>query len=154
MLSHLLGPICRNLVSGATITSVEREIQRVWAVTEEEKAAIEADDISRYLALLAGDAVFMPPGSASKSGDELRAWLAEFLSRVAIHYSEFIHGETLVRDDLAYHAYTCSWTAAPKSGGPPATMWFKGVHILRRQTSGEWKIWRSIWNADPPRNPS
>jgi ketosteroid isomerase-like protein len=55
----------------------------------------------------------------------------------------------VIRDDLACHVYTCSWTATPKSGGQPASMCFKGMHVLRRQPGGRWKISRSIWNTDP-----
>jgi ketosteroid isomerase-like protein len=127
----------------------EQDRQQIFAVTDEEKAAIEADDIGRYLALLSDDAIFMPQNVRTKTGDELRRWLAEFLERVTIKYHDFAHGETIIRGDLAYHAYTCSWTAVPKSGGQPTLMYFKGVHLLRKQPGGAWKISRGIWNADP-----
>jgi ketosteroid isomerase-like protein len=127
----------------------EPDRQQIFAVTDEEKAAIEAGDVQRYLALLSDDAIFMPQNVHSKTGDELREWLAEFLDRVAIKYHDFAHGETIIRGDLAYHAYTCSWTAVPKSGGQPTWMYFKGVHVLRKQPGGPWKISRSIWNTSP-----
>lgn len=128
---------------------LDRDRHEVFAVTEEEVAAIEAGDIHRYLALLSDDAVFMPQNVANKTGDDLRQWLREFLDRVTIKYLQFAHGETVIRDDLACHAYTCNWTATPKSGGQPTLMCFKGIHVLRRQPGGQWKISRSIWNADP-----
>ena len=128
---------------------LDRDRQQVFAVTEEEVAAIEAGDVDRYLALLSDDAVFMPQNVATKTGDDLRQWLRDFLDRVTIKYLQFAHGETVIRDDLACHACTCSWTAAPKSGGQPALMCFKGMHVLRRQPGGSWKISRSIWNTDP-----
>ncbi len=127
----------------------ELDRQQVFAVTEEEKAAIEAGDIRRYLALLSDDAVFMPQNVHSKTGDELRRWLADFLERFTIKYHDFAHTETIIRGDLAYHAYTCSWTAVPKSGGQPTLMYFKGLHVLRKQPGGAWRIFRSIWNTDP-----
>jgi ketosteroid isomerase-like protein len=128
---------------------LDRDRQQVFAVTEEEVAVIEAGDIRGYLALLSDDAVFMPQNVASKTGDDLRQRLRGFLDRVAIEYLRFAHGETVIRDDLACHAYTCSWTATPKSGGQPALMCFKGIHVLRRQPGGHWKTSRSIWNANP-----
>jgi ketosteroid isomerase-like protein len=127
----------------------ELDRRQIFAVTEEEKAAIEAGDIRRYLALLSDDAVFMPQNVHSKTGDELRAWLADFLERVKITYLDFVHGETIIRGDLACHAYTCSWTAVPNSGGQPTLMHFKGLHVLRKQPGGPWRISRSIWNTDP-----
>jgi len=131
------------------IDALDRDRQRVLAVTEEEVAAIEAGGIDRYLDLLSDDSVFMPPDVAAKTGDDLRQWLRDFLDRVTIKYLQFAHGETVIRDDLACHAYACSWTATPKSGGQPALMRFKGMHVLRRQAGGTWKIARSIWNTDP-----
>jgi len=121
----------------------------VFAVSEEEKAAVEAGDIDRYLALLSGDAVFMPQNDTAKSGAELHQWLRDFLARVTIRYDEFAHGETVIRNGLACHAYTCRWTATPRTGGRPVSASFKGMHVLRKQTDGAWKISRSIWNTDP-----
>ena len=128
---------------------LEGDRQQVFALTEAEVTAIEAGETDRYLSLLSDDAVFMPPNVATKTGDDLRQWLRDFLKRVTIKYVDFAHGDTLIREDLACHAYTCRWTATPKSGGPPTLMSFKGMHVLRRQPGGSWKISRSIWNTDP-----
>ncbi len=127
----------------------DRDRQQVFALTEAEATAIEAGEADGYFALLSEDAVFMPPNVSSKTGDDLREWLRGFLERVTIKYVEFAHGETVIREDLACHAYTCRWTATPRSGGPPTSMAFKGMHILRRQRGGSWKISQSIWNTDP-----
>jgi ketosteroid isomerase-like protein len=126
------------------------DCKQVFAVTEEERTAIEAGDINRYLALLSDNAVFMPQNTTAKTGSELRLWLRDFLERMSIKYDTYTHEETIIRDDLACHAYTCSWTAVPKSGGTPSLMSFKGLHVLRRQVDGSWMISRSIWNTDPP----
>jgi len=130
-------------------TASDLDYQQVIAVTEEEKAAIEAADTNKYLALLCDDAVFMPQNDSAKSGEELRRWLRDFLQRTTIRYVTFTHQETVIRGDLACHAYTCSWTAVPKSGGQAIPTSFKGLHILRKQPAGSWRIARSIWNTDP-----
>jgi ketosteroid isomerase-like protein len=127
----------------------DRDCRQVFALTEEEAAAVEAGDIDRYLSLLSDDAVFLPQNVSTKTGEDLRQWLREFLDRVSIRYLEFAHGETVIRDDLACHEYTCRWTATPRSGGQPAVMSFKGLHVLRRQRNGSWKISRNIWNTNP-----
>ncbi|MGE5326707.1 MAG: YybH family protein [Deltaproteobacteria bacterium] len=132
-----------------SISATDPECREIFAVTEAETKAIEAGDFDAYMSLLTDDAVFLPQNDSAKSGDELRRWLREFLGRVAIKYAGFNHGETIVRDDLAFHFYTCSWTAVARSGGQPVRTAFKGMHILRRQPDGSWKISRSIWNTDP-----
>jgi ketosteroid isomerase-like protein len=132
-----------------TQAALHTAADEVLRITEEEARAIEAGDIEDYLALLSPDVAFMPQNAPIKSGEELCRWMAEFLRRMTVHYQDLIHLETIVRDDLAYHAYACRWTATPKSGGEPVTTSFKGVHLLRRQQDGSWKIARSIWNTDP-----
>jgi len=125
------------------------DCQEIFRITEEEASAIEAGDIEMYLSLLSPEAVFMPQNVAEKTGDELRSWLRDFLKRASIKFHNFAHGETVIRDDFACHVYSCSWTAAPRSGGPGTLMFFKGMHVLRRQPDGAWKIARNIWNSDP-----
>ena len=125
------------------------DCREVFTITEEETAAIQTGDIHRYLAILSADAAFLPPNTRAKTGEELRCWLADFLNGVEIRDVRYAHGETLIRDDLATHEYTCSWAAAPRSGGTPASMAFKGLHLLRRGPDGAWKISRNIWNAEP-----
>ena len=130
-------------------TRIDTNVPAILAVIKEEAAAIAAGDLTRYLPLLADDAVFMPPNSHEKKGQELRRWLGEFLREVAIEYHSFRHGETLVAGDLACHVFTCSWTATPRSAPKPSTLHFKGIHMLRRQADGSWKISREIWNLSP-----
>ncbi len=132
-----------------TSPDLDRDRQQVNALTEAEATAIESGDADSYFSLLSDDAQFMPPNIASKTGDDLRRWLSDFLQQVTIKYIEYAHRETVIREDLACHSYACRWTATPKSGGPPTSMAFKGMHVLRRQPGGSWKIARSIWNTDP-----
>ena len=134
-----------------TDADFDRDSQQVFSVTEEERAAVEAGDINKYLSLLSDDVIFLPQNVDTKTGADLRQWLREFLGRVSIHYLEFAHGETVIRDDLACHEYICRWIAMPKSGGQPALTSFKGMHVLRRQRNGLWKISRNIWNTNPDR---
>ncbi len=58
--------------------------------------------------------------------------------------------EIEVAGDLTYERYTGRWTVTPKDGSDAVEQAFKGIHILRRQTDGSWKIARDIWNSDEP----
>lgn len=106
-------------------------------------------DLRRYFDLLAEDAVFMPPNSTSLRGDALRAWLKEFLDAFEVQWLEFTHGETVVAGDFAWHEYTYGMKSIPKAGGETIIGYGKGLHILRRDPAGAWKIVRNIWNAVP-----
>jgi len=132
-----------------TLLEERSELQRVLAVSNEEVDAIRDGDINRYLAILADDAVFLPPNVSPKSGDELRHWLTDFLQRVRVEWTKFIHEETVAAGDLAYHRYSYSWRVTPRSGGETIVGQGKALQILRRGEDGRWKLSRSIWNANP-----
>jgi ketosteroid isomerase-like protein len=134
-------------------TSSRDERQKVVAVTDEEVAAIEAGDFKRYFAILADDALFLPPNSLAKQGAELRAWLRDFVERFRVEYLKFTHEETVVEGSLAYHRFVYGWKVTPKAGDETITGHGQGLHILRRHPGGSWKITREIWNAIPAPEP-
>lgn len=128
---------------------VDADREQVFLVTEQESRFIEAGDFAAYVSLLTEDAEFMPPGMIAQSGQELRDWMAEFLRTTRVRYLDFQHGETEIREDLAMHVFTCTWTAAPRAGGEPKVTAFKGLQVLRRTAEGTWKLAREIWNTNP-----
>ena len=121
----------------------------VLKIAAEEASAIESGNADKYIALLAPDAVFLPQNEMIKAGEELHAWIRAFLASTLVHYLDFRHLETEVRDDVAYHAYVCRWSISPLAGGPAAERCMKGLQILRRQADGKWKISVSISNENP-----
>ncbi|MGD0166128.1 MAG: nuclear transport factor 2 family protein [Gaiellaceae bacterium] len=123
--------------------------KNVNATIDEEVEAIADSDVERYFGLLAEDALFLPPGLPSMRGDDLRAWLREFLEEWAIEWLAFRHNETEVAGDLAFHRYSYSWRVTRKTGGELTVAHGKGLHILRRDEDGSWKIARKVWNARP-----
>lgn len=125
------------------------EIQKVIAVADQEAAAMQSGDMKEYLTILSDDAVFMPPNTLAKQGEELRQWLREFVNSNRVEWPRFEHGETIVAGDLAFHEYVYTMKATPKAGGQPAVGYGKGLQVLRREADGAWKILRNIWNARP-----
>jgi ketosteroid isomerase-like protein len=119
----------------------------IAALTQREVNACAAGDIGLYLSILADDAVYMPPNTPAKTGEELRRWLGEFIADFTVEWQEFVHGETVVSQDLAFHDNAYRWTVTPKTGGQPVQGHGKGLHIACRQADGAWKLVRNIWNA-------
>jgi ketosteroid isomerase-like protein len=132
-----------------TVSNFKVDQQRVIAVSDQEVVAMSAGDIDQFLRILTDDAVLMPPNLPPKTGEELRNWMRDFFERFTIEWLGFAHLETEVAGDLAYHVYAYSWRVTPKAGGEPIVAHGKGMHILRRQTDGCWKLTREIWNASP-----
>ena len=123
--------------------------ERVLAAIADERDGMQDGEIDRYLAVLTDDAVFMPPNSAPKTGAELRSWLRAFLADYRVEWLEFASTETVLAADVAFHSYTYMWRLHPRKGGTPVSGRGKGVHLLRRQANGAWKIAREIWNSTP-----
>jgi ketosteroid isomerase-like protein len=121
----------------------------VLAPVEQEKAAIAAGDPTPYFAVLMEDAIFMPPGSPAKSGKELRNWLSAFIRDFHVEWLSFTSTELEAVETLAYHTFTYTWRVTSRAGGESKIASGKGLHILRRQADGSWKIAREIWNDVP-----
>ncbi len=121
----------------------------VVAAIEQERAAVVAGDLEAYLATLTGDAVFLPPNSDARSGAELRTWLGSFLRDYEVKWLSFASTEVTVAGDLAYHTFVFTWRVTPRAEGESRVQSGKGLHILRRQPDGAWKIAREIWNSVP-----
>jgi len=123
------------------------ERAQIVEVTEEENNAIAEGNFARYFALLSDDCVMIAPNLEVKSGAELRDWLKEFLFLYDVRSLQYLHGETVVVGDWAWHDYRCHWRVMRRAdGAQTATPWFRGLHILRRESDHSWKIVRNIWN--------
>ncbi len=128
---------------------LEAERERILAIVDQERSAVETGDSAAYLATLCDDAIFMPPNGLPKSGAELRSWLSGFVDAFQVEWLSFSTTEVVVEGSMAYHAYTYRWRVTPRAGGPETLSSGKGVHILRRQQDESWRIAREIWNASP-----
>lgn len=129
----------------------DMELHRVLAVAKQEPEVMSVGDIDAWLSILADDAVYMPPNSESREGENLRGWLGDFLRSSSIEWLEYVDGHTGVSGDLAFHDYFYEWRVTPKKGGDTIAGRGKGIQILWRQPDGSWKIVRNIWNSNPSR---
>lgn len=122
---------------------------QILAPIEAERSGIAAGDSGRYSAALADDAIFLPPNTTTKTGAELRNWLGEFMKGFRIEWLSFVSSEVEVFGEAAYHIFSYKWRVTPAAGGEGRVTSGKGLHILRRQADGAWKISREIWNSTP-----
>ncbi len=59
-------------------------------------------------------------------------------------------GAPRLRRRSASERFVGELSLTPKAGGAAITERIKGVHILRRQPDGSWKIAQDVWNTDTP----
>jgi ketosteroid isomerase-like protein len=128
------------------------EESALLTVIDREVAAAAKSDFQEYSAVLAEDAVFMPPNGPPRSGTELRSWLRQFLEGFAVEWVSFQHGDVAVDGLHGYHSYEYEWRVTTRAGGEASVSCGKGLHVLRREADGSWKIVREIWNASPVKN--
>lgn len=119
-------------------------------VAAQEVAAANAGDIDAFLAVLSDDVVVMAPNEPTHRGADVHEWLRGMFDQVAISLAGYTDEQIVVSGDLAYHAYDFQWTLTPKAGGEPMREVGHGVHILRRQADGSWKITLDTWSSSEP----
>jgi ketosteroid isomerase-like protein len=93
----------------------QQERTRIESVIDAELESIADDEIDRLLTLLAEDALFLPPDLPSIGGEELHAWLREFLEQWRVEWLGYRHNETEIRGDLAFHRFSYSWLWSPRA---------------------------------------
>ena len=129
--------------------ATDSETAAITALVDQEVRALSDGDMHAYEEALAPEAVLMPPNGHARGGAELRQWLREFITNFVIEWLTFTHGDTMVDGALGYHTYAYSWRVTPRAGGEPTVAHGKGLHVLKRDDAGAWKIVRETWNANP-----
>jgi ketosteroid isomerase-like protein len=127
----------------------DSEETAILTVIDREVVAAAKSDFQEYNTILAEDAVFMPPNSLARSRAELRSWLRQFLKDFAVEWVSFQHGDVTVDGQHGYHSYEYMWRVTPRAGGDTSISSGKGLHVLRREADGFWKIVLEIWNGSP-----
>jgi uncharacterized protein (TIGR02246 family) len=131
---------------------VEKDREAIDAVHERDMMASKAGDYETLRSLWTDDAVIMPPGGNFVRG---RAALDASLSRMKeamsqIEVLEYVEEfeEVMILGDYAFEWGIIRGAERSKEGGEVAHSSYKVMRILQKQPNGEWKIHRSIWNAN------
>lgn len=105
-------------------------------------------DVEAILAHYADDAVFMPANLPTVTGkDQLRTAYERTLTRVRIlPGGQSIAEDVLTLGELAWVRTDSRATALDPQTGAQTEGHFREVFLLRR-VSGEWKIWRYMFNT-------
>jgi uncharacterized protein (TIGR02246 family) len=114
-------------------------------------AAHEARDVERLMANWSEDAVLLPANEPTRSGKaaiEERTQAGVELFDVE-DLSVEVH-ELQLAGDWAFirQTFTANWI--PRDGSDPVPEDSKEIMIFRRDSDGEWRIARYIWNGSEP----
>jgi ketosteroid isomerase-like protein len=110
--------------------------------------AFNSENLDGMAALLTDNHIGMPPNRPPLIGkDANRAFWQEGISVARSHFAIGTE-ELLILDDVAIDRFRWAVDSTPRGGGAPIHDEGKCVWIWQRQSDGDWKILRAIWNSD------
>jgi uncharacterized protein (TIGR02246 family) len=126
----------------------QADVAAINAIRDREIAYVAAGKTDSLLTLYTNDVVLMPPGEPVVTGvDALKKWTEAMLAQASVS-GRYTSSQVSVAGDMAVDRYTGTIAATPKGGAPGSEEHMKGVHVLRRQADGTWKIAQDVWNMD------
>ena len=151
---------CAALVS--MVILVGCEVERPQLSADVERKAIEstiegltnayvARDWEAFSDSFTDDGVWMPPGIAPLRGtDAWWSFVQPWWDGSSVMDIGVTTEELVVIDDWAIERHTEYQITTFGDSAEPASLYFKGVWIFRRQDNGTWKIAQYIWNENTP----
>ena len=116
--------------------------------------AINSNNVDRVMECYDKDAEIMQPNGPLVSGhDDIRKWVADYFAQFKTHWDK---KSVLiwVAGDYGFDQGVDTATEIPYGGGPVEHYTVKGILIYKRQTDGQFKVYRDIWNRnDDPKVP-
>jgi uncharacterized protein (TIGR02246 family) len=132
----------------------QADVVAINEVREREVALASSGNIDNLLTVYASDVHFMAPNEPTAHGEEaLRKSFEAMFGQVTLNV-RYTSSEVTVAGDWAVDRYAGVITATPKAGGRPTEEKIKGVHVMKRQPDGTWRIAQDVWNSDAPAPPS
>ena len=129
------------------VVDIEADIMAIESLTEQRVEAFNENNLDAFIALVADDAVWMPPGVSVLNGkEEIRNWqnFDDMSFDVKIFTDEIeICGEWAFQ---RVH-WEGSWTI--KESGETTSYKSKEIFIYQRQPDGSWLTSHAIWNGSP-----
>ncbi|NOR12305.1 MAG: DUF4440 domain-containing protein [Candidatus Aminicenantes bacterium] len=131
-------------VAEEPVVDVEADVEAIKSLVNEVEKAFNERNLEAYMATIADDAVYMPPGVPALIGKEaIRNWYDfEATSFKATIFSDEIE----VHGDWAFSRAHWKGSWIQKDSGETTQMESKTVNIFRRQPDGSWKSSHAIWN--------
>ena len=130
--------------------NTENDVAAINAAQDRELAMAATGNADSMATVVTSDAELMPPNEPAVHGlDAVKKWAETMFSQASVS-GRYTSSDVTVSGDLAVARFTGELTITPKAGGAPVTERIKGIHVMRRQPDGSWKIAQDVWNSDAP----
>ena len=131
--------------------SVEDQRKAIEIVIGELTNAYMARDWDAFADYFTDDGIWMPPGVAPLHGkDAWWSFVQQWWDSSNVMDIGVTTDELLVINDWAIERHTEYQVTTFGESTEPASLYFKGIWIFRRQEDGSWKIAQYIWNENIP----
>lgn len=110
--------------------------------------ALEANNVEKALACYAEDAALFDIGATAIGKNKIRNHLLQVLQSMELKKTKNVQKEVEVSGDLAYDYGTTSMELHYLFDGHVEEVKSKYIAIWRKQTDGEWKIVKLIFNQE------
>jgi ketosteroid isomerase-like protein len=116
------------------------------------EAAINSNNTDQVMAMYDKDAEILQPDGPLVSGHKnIRKWVSDYFAAFKTKWKK-VPLKNFVLGEYGFDEGNDTATDTPRDGGAPTRYDCKGILVYKRQTSGEWLIFRDIWNnTTPPR---
>jgi len=114
------------------------------------EAAINSNDTDRVMAMYDRDAeILQPDGPLVTGRGNIRKWVAGYFKQFKTHWKK-VPLKNFVMGEYGFDEGIDTAVDTPRDGGQPIHWDCKGILVYKRQKSGEWLIFRDIWNNNTP----
>jgi ketosteroid isomerase-like protein len=116
------------------------------------EAAINSNDTDKVMAMYDKDAEIMQPDGPIVSGTRnIRKWVDGYFEQFKTHWKK-VPLKNFVLGEYGFDEGIDTAVDTPRDGGKAIHWDCKGILVYKRQKTGEWLIFRDIWNNNrPPR---
>jgi ketosteroid isomerase-like protein len=114
------------------------------------EAAINSNDTERVMAMYDKDAEILQPDGQIVSGHRnIRKWVSDYFKAYQTHWKK-VPLKNFVMGEYGFDEGIDTAVDIPRNGGDPIQYDCKGILVYKRQKTGEWLIFRDIWNNNKP----
>ncbi len=109
-------------------------------------AAINSNNLDRFLETVTEDVVFIAPGSPAMEGKaEVARWVGGYFEAIDTSW-EKQSLEFVVASDWAFERYAFTATDRPYGSNTTTVATGHGINIYHREKDGTWRVARDIWS--------
>jgi len=128
------------------------DVAQVKKLLGDYERVLNASDVNGILKLYAKDGVFMPQHSPSQVGtDAIRAAYEHVFEAIDLDVEFDIIEVEILTDQWAFARTTSSGTTTINADGAKVSEGNQELFLLKKKSSGDWKIARYIFSTTNPR---